>query len=184
MDEFIQQFPNFSYWKFFVDDNTPILLREKMPVFWNAVVRGAGQPAVPMSELEPRLSTDQTPHDWLSKPQIWDDEANENYLHTYWRGGWEAPMNWYKAFLGNFEDEKDLNPLAPVQTPFLTVLGEFDPAVPAEVASKTESLLTRSSTKVLPSGHWAPQEDGVGLAAIIIEWLGSSEYLNSNCNLN
>ncbi|KAL5610616.1 hypothetical protein FOBRF1_006733 [Fusarium oxysporum] len=164
MDEFIQQFPNFSYWKFFAADGTPSLLRKRMPVFWNAVVRGAGQPAVPMSELEPRLSTDQIPSEWLSKPHIGDDRAKEAYLHAYWRGGWEAPMNWYKAFLDNFEDENGLDHLALVQTPFLTILGKFDPAVPPEAANATKGLPIRSSTKILPSGHWAAQEDGVGLA--------------------
>lgn len=174
MDEFIQQHPNFSYWKFFTADGTPSLLREKLPVFWNAVIRGAGQPAVPMSELKPRLSTDQVPPDWLRKPQIWGDEDNENYLRTYWRGGWEAPMNWYTAFLENFEDEKELDHLAIVQTPFLTILGKFDPAIPAEAADMTKGLLARSSTKILPSGHWVAQEDGVGLGTVIVEWLGTA----------
>ncbi|KAJ4183086.1 hypothetical protein NW755_009934 [Fusarium falciforme] len=173
MDDFIQEHPNFSYWKFFTADGTPSLLREKLPVFWNAAVRGAAETAVPMPELETRLLTGQVPLDWLRKPQIWDDAANENYLHTYWRGGWEAPMNWYKAFLENFEDEKELDPTAIVQTPFLTILGKFDPAIPPEAADMTSSLFARASIKILESGHWVAQEDGVGLGTMIVEWLGA-----------
>ncbi|KAJ4132453.1 hypothetical protein NW754_015269 [Fusarium falciforme] len=168
-----KEHPNFSYWKFFTADGTPSLLREKLPVFWNAAVRGAAETAVPMPELETRLLTGQVPLDWLRKPQIWDDAANENYLHTYWRGGWEAPMNWYKAFLENFEDEKELDPTAIVQTPFLTILGKFDPAIPPEAADMTSSLFARASIKILESGHWVAQEDGVGLGTMIVEWLGA-----------
>ncbi|CAJ0551541.1 Ff.00g114710.m01.CDS01 [Fusarium sp. VM40] len=171
MNEFIQEHPNFSYWEFFSAESTPSLLREKMPIFWNAVVRGAGEPVVPMSEIKPRLSTDRVSPDWLLKPQIWADEDNENYLRTYWRGGWEAPMNWYTAFLENFEDEKELDHLAVVQTPFLTIIGKFDAAVPPEAADSTKGLLARSSTRVLSSGHWVAQEDGVGLGTAIVEWL-------------
>jgi pimeloyl-ACP methyl ester carboxylesterase len=80
-------------------------------------------------------------------------------------------MNWYKAFLENFEDKKEFNHSATVLSPFLTILGKFDPAVPAEAANVTKRLLTRSSTKVLLSGHWVPHEDGVGLGTAIIDWL-------------
>ncbi|KAM0324598.1 hypothetical protein ACHAQA_007986 [Verticillium albo-atrum] len=175
LDQFVQQHPNFAYWKFFTDDATPSLMREKLSVFWNAVVRGGTEPSVPMSDLEGRLSADHVPLDWLRKPQIWDDADNEKYLFTYWRGGWEAPMNWYRAFLDNYEDEKVLDPLSVIQTPFLTVLAKYDPAVPTEAAEVSSALLARSSTRILPSGHWVPQEVGSELGLMIVEWLGEAE---------
>ncbi|KEF62564.1 uncharacterized protein A1O9_00537 [Exophiala aquamarina CBS 119918] len=173
LEAFTNLFPNFSYWQFFASERSHALLRTRMPIFWNAVVRTGRETAVPMSEVEHRLSTDNasTPEDWKARPSLWDEESFIHYQHTYLRGGWEGPMNWYRAFLRNHDDEKHFLADPRIQLPFLTVLADNDPAVPVESAEASKPLLPDGELAIMTCGHWVGQEDGPGLAHIMTEWL-------------
>lgn len=171
LSQFIAQKPNFAYWAFFTSPDCPALLRARLSVFWNAVVRGGDEPVVPMGEIEGRLRTEDPPAEWLTRPALWEQEGvYEKYLMAYWRGGWEAPMNWYKAFLRNYEDEK-LFVGTKLKAPFLIVLGEKDPAVPLQATMGTERFLTDWKVVELPCGHFVPQEVGPAVASTVIGWL-------------
>lgn len=173
LEAFTDKFPNFSYWHFFTSTRSHALLRTRMPIFWNTVVRTGRETAVPMSEIEPRLSKDDesTPDDWKTRPTLWDEESEARYLHAYLRGGWEAPMNWYRAFFRNYDDEKHLVANPRLQIPFLTILAENDPAVPVESAELSKAFLEKGELVVMPCGHWIGQEDGPGLGQLITDWL-------------
>lgn len=129
IDQFISQNPNFSYWKFFISDECPILLRRSLPIFWNAVVHTSDESVVPVAEMEGRLRAENPPPEWQQSQVLWDQGTYYAYMTTYWRGGWEAPMNWYKAFLDNYEDKLQFVGTR-LDVLFLVVLGEKDPAVP------------------------------------------------------
>lgn len=175
LEEFIAMFPNFSYWHFFTSERSHALLRTRMPVFWNAVIRTYREESVAMSEIDHRVSTDnsETPEGWKLRPVLWDKHSYDLYQHTYLRGGWEAPMNWYRAFFLNFEDEKAFLTDPRIHVPFLTILAEHDPAVPTASAEMSKSLLANGKVVTMPCGHWIGQEDGPGLGLIIMEWLES-----------
>lgn len=173
LEAFTDKFPNFSYWHFFTSKRSHSLLRTRMPIFWNTVVRTGRETAIPMSEIETRLLTDEalTPDDWKTRPTLWDKESESRYLYAYLRGGWEAPMNWYRAFFRNYDDEKHLVADPRLHIPFLTILAENDPAVPVESAEPSKPLLQNGKLVVMPCGHWIGQEDGPGLGRVIIDWL-------------
>jgi pimeloyl-ACP methyl ester carboxylesterase len=170
LDQFISQNPNFGYWNFFTSPDCPRLLRRRLPVFWNAAVRTGDEAVVPMAEIEGRLQAETPPAEWHQRPALWDQEVYETYLTAYWRGGWEAPMNWYKAFLENYEDELQYAGMK-LESPFLIVLGEKDPAVPLQATQGTERFLGNYQIISLPCGHWIPQESGHAVAKTLVEWL-------------
>jgi pimeloyl-ACP methyl ester carboxylesterase len=171
LEQFILQNPNFSYWKFFTSAECPLLLRRRLPVFWNAVIRTGDEPVVPMAEIEGRLRAEHPPVEWQQRPGLWDQETYDAYMIAYWRGGWEAPMNRYKAFLENFEDELQFVGTK-LDAPFLIVLGEKDPAVPLQATYGTENFLANHEIVSLPCGHWVPQESGPAVVKTVIDWLG------------
>jgi hypothetical protein len=93
------------YWKFFVSDSCPSLIRNNISLFWKCIVLTGKETVVPMSDLEGILrdaTSSSKPCVW---PTLWDQSTYDVYTNIYLRGGWEAPMNWYKAFFDNFEDE-------------------------------------------------------------------------------
>ncbi|KAK5047676.1 hypothetical protein LTR84_006341 [Exophiala bonariae] len=175
LKEFTDIFPNFSYWHFFTSDRIHKLLRTRMPIFWNATIRTGSELIIPMSEIEARVSADDAlAHEhWRVRPILWDEDTYTRYQQNYLRGGWEAPMNWYRAFLLNFDDEKQFLADPRIQIPFLTILAENDPAVPIEIAEASNSLLLKGKMVTMPCGHWVGQEDGPGLGRIITDWLES-----------
>lgn len=127
-----------------------------------------------MSEVERRLRADKIPAAWEQRPMLWDQETYDTYSTEYWRGGWEAPMNWYKAFLDNYEDELEFVGKLLV-TPFLIVLGQNDPAVPLQAVAGSDTFLKNCKVISLPYGHWLPQESGPAIVRAVLEWLGGLE---------
>jgi pimeloyl-ACP methyl ester carboxylesterase len=123
-----------------------------------------------------------TPTDWERCPALWDEESYQHYLITYWRGGWEAPMNWYKAFFLNFEDEKHFIKNPRIESPFLTIIAEDDPAVPVEAAETSKHLLPNGELLTIPGGHWVGQEKGPELARIVTKWLHDLEEPSKKFN--
>ncbi|PVH67864.1 alpha/beta-hydrolase, partial [Cadophora sp. DSE1049] len=168
LGEWTKILPNFSYWEFFSSDKCPALLREKIALFWNSTVRAGNELAVPMSELEGILTAGKSSSE---RPAMWDKATYDAYTNAYLRGGWEAPMTWYKAFFENFNDEETFIHAPRIQHPFLLVVGENDPAIPVEVAKSSEQYLASATVMSLPAGHWIPQELGAELATTVIEWL-------------
>ncbi|KAH7304637.1 Alpha/Beta hydrolase protein [Rhexocercosporidium sp. MPI-PUGE-AT-0058] len=173
LDEFTTTLPNFSYWKFFVSKSFPILLRNNLPLFWKAVVCAGNETPIPMSDLEGFLSAVRAKDESVERPALWDQATYEAYTSTYIRGGWEAPMNWYKAFFDNFEDEKQFLE-GRFEHPMLMIAGENDPAVPVGVIKMSEKFLAKPTVLSLQCGHWVLQETGAELAQAIVEWLQSN----------
>jgi pimeloyl-ACP methyl ester carboxylesterase len=170
LDQFVSQNPIFGYWKFFTSADCPLLLRRRLPIFWNAVIRTGDECVVPMAEIEDRLRAEVPPVEWQQRPVLWDQGTYDTYLTAYWRGGWEAPMNWYKAFLENFEDELQFVGTK-LESPFLIVLGEKDPAASLQATEGTDKFLANYQIILLPCGHWIPQESGSAVARTVIKWL-------------
>lgn len=178
LDEFTKIMPNFSYWKFFTSESCPLLLRTNLAQFWKLVICTGKESPVPMSELEGILSKGTADVVPCGRPALWDQYTSDEYTSTYLRGGWEAPMNWYKAFFDNFVDEMPFLE-ARFAHPMLIIAGENDPAVPMEVVEMSEKLCTQSTMSSLPCGHWVPQEMGAELARVVIQWLHLSGGLKA-----
>lgn len=58
-----------------------------------------------------------------------------------------------------------------IESPFLIVLGEKDPAVPLQATEGTDKFLMNHRIVSLPCGHWIPQESGPAVARTVVKWL-------------
>lgn len=177
LEQFTTMMPNFSYWNFFVSDACPILLRNNMAFFWKSVVCTGNETPPPMSELERMLVSGEAEKTTSGLPALWDQATYDAYTSTYLRGGWEAPMNWYKAFVDNFEDEKQFAGVK-FGHPMLMIVGSNDPAVPPRVAEQSKQFLGKAMVIHLPCGHWITQEKGAELAQLVVKWLKSDGTLD------
>lgn len=104
--------------------------------------------------------------DWLSQEEF------DVYVDEFTRGGFTAPLNWYRCFDRNWE--LTAQPPAPtVDVPALFIGGSADPTLAYTPRHRVREVVTGDYREVLidGAGHWLPEERPEDVTRLLIEFL-------------
>ncbi|MFN4287930.1 MAG: alpha/beta fold hydrolase [Brevundimonas sp.] len=112
----------------------------------------------------------------------WMSEAHfDLYVRAFTKGGFEAPLNWYRAMDDNWRTTapwQDVRPAPPAQ--FIT--GSHDPVrhyAGADEARLGESLADLRARHVIEgAGHWIQQERAAEVSALLHDFIAAIEREN------
>ena len=116
---------------------------------------------------------------WIGAPLL-DDTELEIYIDAFRKGGFTAPMHWYRNLGANWKDMKRFlvdKKLPYVDLPCLLVTSEFDFATPPRLARgmhKRCGPLTQVDLK--GCSHWVQVEKAAEVSNAILNWLEESEW--------
>lgn len=101
----------------------------------------------------------------------------DDYVQAFSAGGFDGPLNWYRALDLNWSSTRFVQDQRIVQ-PALFIVGEDDPvrhyAGPAEAALKDWVPNLTRSVVVPGAGHWIQQERADAVNALLLDFLGGS----------
>jgi len=132
---------------------------------------GATASASPMSEPQGFLDRIPEPHglpDWISQADF------DVYVQEFCRGGFTAPLNWYRCFDRNWELTAD--PPAPtIEVPALFVGGSEDVTLAYTPRHRAREVVTGDYREVMidGAGHWLTEERPDEVSRILVEFLDS-----------
>lgn len=133
------------------------------------------QSAVRMTEPGPAGFLDRIPDpgrlpDWISPADF------DVYVDEFARGGFTAPLNWYRCFDLNWELTAD--PPAPtIEVPALFVGGTADATLAYTPRHRVREVVTGDYREVMidGAGHWLPEERPDEVSRILLEFLTPGE---------
>lgn len=115
--------------------------------------------------------------DWFGTP-LFGDEELEIYVDTFKKGGFTAPIHWYRNLKANWKDMKQFlvnGKLPYVDMPCLMVTSDKDFACPPGLSKGMEKLcgpLTRVNLK--GCSHWVHMERPQEVTSALSSWLKES----------
>ncbi|MDN4521310.1 alpha/beta hydrolase [Mycolicibacterium austroafricanum] len=129
------------------------------------------QSALRMTEPGPAGFLDRIPDpgrlpDWISPPDF------DVYVDEFRRGGFTAPLNWYRCFDLNWELTAD--PPAPtIEVPALFVGGTADATLAYTPRHRVREVVTGDYREVMidGAGHWLTEERPDEVSRILLEFL-------------
>lgn len=104
--------------------------------------------------------------DWLSEHDF------AVYVDEFTRGGFTAPLNWYRCFDRNWELTAD--PPAPtIDVPALFVGGTADPTLAYTPRHRAREVVTGDYREVMidGAGHWLPEERPDDVTRVLLDFL-------------
>ncbi|WP_460353703.1 alpha/beta fold hydrolase [Mycobacterium sp. ZZG] len=104
--------------------------------------------------------------DWISHPDF------DVYVDEFTRGGFTAPLNWYRCFDRNWELTAD--PAATtIDVPALFVGGTEDPTLAYTPRHRARELVAGDYREVMidGAGHWLPEERPDDVSRVLLEFL-------------
>ncbi|WP_374763585.1 alpha/beta fold hydrolase [Yunchengibacter salinarum] len=113
---------------------------------------------------------------WGGEPLL-DDAERAIYVRAFERGGFTAPLHWYRNMSANqrdlmrFTDEDGKLPF--VNLPALQIMTELDRACPPQLADGMETRIGPLEYHLLQQcGHWTQQEQPEAVNRLLLDWLG------------
>lgn len=169
--------PLWTYWEFFSSEDGPRLMRENLQKVYEAQhgdVKNWGFKmfCVPGAWRAYVTGTESVPLKPYAQEQRWID----SFFKQFERDGFEAPVQWYKAYIENVQFEAEGTvPLEKhkIEVPLLfvgcTQDGNNRPDL-IEIPQKA-GLLPHLTVKQLECGHWSPMEKPVEVAGFISDFI-------------
>jgi pimeloyl-ACP methyl ester carboxylesterase len=117
--------------------------------------------------------------DWFGLPLL-DDGELEIYIDAFRKGGFTAPMHWYRNMKENWKDMKRFlvgGKMPYVDLPSLILTSEFDFATPPRLANgmhKRVGPVKRVDMK--GCSHWLQMEKPEEVSAEILTWLEETDW--------
>lgn len=116
---------------------------------------------------------------WFGKPLL-DDAELEIYVEAFRKGGFTAPMHWYRNMKANWQDMKRFTvkrKLPFVDLPSLIVTAEYDFATPPRFAGGMHKRISPVKRVDLKGcSHWVQIEKAEEVSAAIKEWLEETDW--------
>ncbi len=114
---------------------------------------------------------------WPGVP-ICDPAELQPYVDAFSKGGFTAPLHWYRNFTSNWHAMAQYQPpgeLLKIDLPTLMVTAERDVACPARLADGMEDIFTNYTRIDLQGcGHWSMQEQPEQVNAALLNWLNDA----------
>ncbi|UXA20983.1 alpha/beta fold hydrolase [Mycobacterium sp. SMC-4] len=104
--------------------------------------------------------------DWLSERDF------GVYVDEFTRGGFTAPLNWYRCFDRNWEVTAD-PPAKTIEVPALFIGGTADVTLSYTPRDRVREVVTGDYREVMidGAGHWLPEERPQDVTRLLIEFL-------------
>ncbi|MEZ0340766.1 alpha/beta fold hydrolase [Mycobacterium sp. pV006] len=104
--------------------------------------------------------------DWLSQEEF------DVYVDEFTRGGFTAPLNWYRCFDRNWELTAR-TPAPTVDVPALFIGGSADPTLAYTPRHRVREVVTGDYREAMidGAGHWLPEERPDDVTRLLIEFL-------------
>ena len=115
-----------------------------------------------------RIPEPGSPPDWISRADF------DVYVDEFTRGGFTAPLNWYRCFDRNWELTAD--PPAPTITvPALFIGGSADATLAYTPRDRVSEVVSGDYREVIldGAGHWLTEERPAEVTSLLVEFLGS-----------
>ncbi|WNG87081.1 alpha/beta hydrolase [Mycobacterium sp. ITM-2016-00317] len=106
--------------------------------------------------------------DWISQADF------DVYVDEFTRGGFTAPLNWYRCFDRNWELTAD-PPAATIAVPALFVGGSEDPTLAYTPRHRVREVVSGDYREVMidGAGHWLTEERPDDVSRVLLEFLTS-----------
>lgn len=106
--------------------------------------------------------------DWISQADF------DVYVDEFTRGGFTAPLNWYRCFDRNWELTAD-PPAATIAVPALFVGGTEDPTLAYTPRHRVREVVSGDYREVMidGAGHWLTEERPDDVSRVLLEFLTS-----------
>ena len=102
--------------------------------------------------------------------QLLPSEELAVFVEAFQRGGFTAPIHWYRNFIRNWQAAEHLPQSVPM--PSLMIMAEKDVVLPPALAElMTPFVPDLEKHLVKGSGHWTQQERPQEVSAVLIDWL-------------
>ncbi|PVH72464.1 alpha/beta-hydrolase [Cadophora sp. DSE1049] len=178
-------YPRYAYWELFTAKDGGEVVDAHLESLW-AVMHGSRQdwmrdmfciPGAMRNFLEMNGETEL--HEFAKPGNGWKEEWMKAVTEG---GGLTSALSWYRVVVDNYqyEVEKNLSPeRAPITVPtlFLGCSGD-DVALPGMIEeNKQAGLVPDVTIRVLDCGHWCMMEKPDDVAKVLLEFLGSHEFL-------
>ena len=111
---------------------------------------------------------------WGGEP-LCSDEDLQVYIDAYTKGGFKAPLHWYRNMTLNWQESEKIKTdgkLPMIHMPWLMVTADRDIACPAEQANGMEHMITDYTRHDLKEcGHWSMLEKTDEVNEVLATWL-------------
>ncbi|KAL8399486.1 hypothetical protein RB594_000024 [Gaeumannomyces avenae] len=96
------------------------------------------------------------------------------YVRQFAARSFRGPTNWYRTRRVNYEDEKGVEKVPPIQLPSMVVMASGDEALPPALADGMESWFAEGMLRkeIVDGGHWAHWENVETVNGLLVEFLG------------
>ncbi|KAK3682002.1 hypothetical protein LTR37_020680 [Vermiconidia calcicola] len=170
-------YPTYEYWNFFaLDPEAPQIMSENVSRVWEAchttnMKRLFCIPGAFREYLTNHSLPSQTLKDYAYGPELKDA-----WIQNISAGGFEAPLNYYKAVVQDVHresDQKVKDEDVVVQVPLLFIGGKQDPVCRPELGESIADpgLLPNLTTVVVDTGHWPMLEKPEEVGNHVIQFL-------------
>jgi pimeloyl-ACP methyl ester carboxylesterase len=106
--------------------------------------------------------------DWIERADF------DVYVEEFTRGGFTAPLNWYRCFDRNWEQTAD-TPAATIDVPALFIGGSADATFAYTPRHRAREVVTGDYREVMldGAGHWLTEERPHDVSRVLVEFLAS-----------